>query len=114
MSEPISNYLKAVRECDAAQAQVSKISDTYSQLSSAMKYKLEEFLHFNCDRRMRVTSARQVDNIVFNLQALPSGDEIKAAFAAYYDAFQAVHSAWRAIPESDRSGLKPPPQRLAA
>jgi hypothetical protein len=110
---PVKNYLDAMKKYEEKRQSAKIISDKIGDMSEALKYKLDEFLHFNCGIRMSISQERLVDKIRFDLPSWPDGEAIKTTFSEFHAAHKAALDAWRSVPKQDQIGLQPPPQKLS-
>jgi len=109
----VQNYQDAYRANEAARKAVAEKAKLISDISSGINYHLRSFLGFNFNISIDNVRERYDPKGRVNIDEWPSAAELKELFNTWNDADTAMRSAWSAIPEGDRVGLKPPPQDMS-
>lgn len=105
MADSIRAYLDARKALAGAVNQVESIVRPIHEASQALQ-KWQNVIISNVEVSFpggeRLTAS-------LNANHWPTMQQLAQALAAYHAAYHVVRQAWSAIPESDRSGLQPPP-----
>ena len=107
--DPVRKYLDAKKEFDAAYSRIQVLQQVVGEVISGL-HRPFTFVVSNAD----VTFSREViASKTATLDALdwPSAQQIAEALATLQETYKKVEACWKAIPESDRRNITPPPGR---
>jgi hypothetical protein len=116
MSDPIRDYLDALKAYEQERLKARKLTGLICQVANIVQYNLPDFISVSYglplpagarDRFRLADAPAQI-----NMSEWPDAATLRATLTAWHAAFVKLREAWEKIPEDDQKGMKEPPPTL--
>jgi len=112
MSDPVKQYQDAMREYEKARSEAGQKIRLIEDVSSALRNGLSAFLFRNYSLPTATRDSYQSSLGRLDMSGWPNSESLKEILTKWHAAFTRLRETWGAIPENDRIGLKPPPEKM--
>jgi hypothetical protein len=106
MSDPIRAYIDSQSNRDRVAGIAKRYVSTIVQVAAALQRNPLGVMFSNTTTGMPMTVA--TDRPIASAGDWPTAEQIQQALAQWHHANQQVLQAWNAVPQADKSSLKPP------